>query len=253
MLAHHFKNFLTLLYKLNSVITIYCKNNNKLVCSDTSDNSILYQFEFESPNLLEENKTYVISLPDIHRLFKYIKSSSILFFTHSVEGDISHLIIKSTHENIVQELKFPIIITHNVDVISCYDFNKTFTLKPILIRLNDLSRMIKALKNTADTYEIIHGTYESDNLFKISNIDSIIPVSYCITSPSETSRSTEGTSETSTEGTSETSRIVVNNYSLLRLNKLYCDNSVVKIHKNSINYESENGDVSYYIALENLE
>ena len=246
MLAHHFKNFLTLLYKLNSVITIYCKNNNKLVCSDTSDNSILYQFEFESPNLLEENKTYVISLPDIHRLFKYIKSSSILFFTHTSTrcrnsfDETSHLIIKSTHENIVQELKFPIIITNNVSVISCYDFNKTFTLNPILIRLNDLSRMIKALKNTADTYEIIH---ESDNLFKISNIDSIIPVSYCITSPSETS----------TEGTSETSRIVVNNYSLLRLNKLYCDNSVVKIHKNSINYESENGDVSYYIALENLE
>ena len=243
MLAHHFKNFLTLLYKLNSVITIYCKNNNKLVCSDTSDNSILYQFEFESPNLLEENKTYVISLPDIHRLFKYIKSSSILFFTHNSHNsfdETSHLIIKSTHENIVQELKFPIIITNNVSVISCYDFNKTFTLNPILIRLNDLSRMIKALKNTADTYEIIH---ESDNLFKISNIDSIIPVSYCITSPSETS----------TDRRSETSRIVVNNYSLLRLNKLYCDNSVVKIHKNSINYESENGDVSYYIALENLE
>ena len=243
MLAHHFKNFLTLLYKLNSVITIYCKNNNKLVCSDTSDNSILYQFEFESPNLLEENKTYVISLPDIHRLFKYIKSSSILFFTHETcpHNETSHLIIKSTHENIVQELKFPIILTNNVSVISCYDFNKTFTINPILIRLNDLSRMIKALKNTADTYEIIHETRESDNLFKISNIDSIIPVSYCITTTTTTTTSTMR------------SRIVVNNYSLLRLNKLYCDNSVVKIHKNSINYESENGDVSYYIALENLE
>ena len=102
MLAHHFKNFLTLLYKLNSVITIYCKNNNKLVCSDTSDNSILYQFEFESPNLLEENKTYVISLPDIHRLFKYIKSSSILFFTHNSHNsfdETSHLIIKLAKPN----------------------------------------------------------------------------------------------------------------------------------------------------------
>ena len=243
MLALHFKNFLTLLYKLNSVITIYCENNNKLVCSDTSDTSITYQFEFESSNLLIENKTYIISLPDIHRLFKYIKSSSLLFFTQTDR----HLLIRSTHENIVQELKFPKIIGKNTPYISTGVFSQSIKVSPVIIRLNDLSRMIKALKNTSDNYLLVHNFKKG--CFTISNIDSIIPVSYTVVSE-DTKKSNLAENTDLTEHTR-----IISNYTLLRLNKLYCDNSFVKISNNFIYYYDE--EISYYLSLnddlENLE
>lgn len=234
MLAHHFKNFLTLLYKLTDIITIYCKNENELILHSLDEKTftLLYHFEFKSPNLLRSGYTYIINLADIHKLFKYIKGSSLLCF--SIREP--HLVIEIVENNIKQELLFPIIYGQNVEFKYYNDFiNGSSTVN---IKLSDLSRMIKSLKNTSDVYSLSF----TNTLFNIKNISAVIPISYTIPL------------ESYCEGSpaSGMSEIIINNYSLLRLTKLYSDNSYVDIGRNFISCEivgSPASGVKYYIAF----
>ena len=52
MLSHTFKCYLTLIHKLIDNITIYCKNNNEIICHtlDESTCELLFHYEFNSVN-----------------------------------------------------------------------------------------------------------------------------------------------------------------------------------------------------------
>ena len=235
MLAHHFKNFLTLLYKLTDIITIYCKNENELILHmmDEKTFTLLYHFEFKSPNFLEIDSTYIISLSDIHKLFKYVKSSSLLCF----KINENNLIIEILENNIKQDLSFPIIYSPRISGMKYYD---DFICKPkVNIKLSDLSRMIKSLKNTADIYSLsfLPNTTNSLNLV-IKNISAIIPISYNISCEPHNLLDCSPNPEP----------VIINNYSLLRLTKLYSDNSYVDIGRNFISCDNGLG-VKYYIAF----
>jgi len=234
MLAHHFKNFLTLLYKLTDIITIYCKNENELILNSLDEKSftLLYHFEFKSLNSLRVGSTYIINLADIHKLFKYVKASSTLCFSIN-SCNLLCIEILLLGESIKQELLFPIIyapanLPGGSETMIYYD---DFISKPTVnIKVSDLSRIIKSLKNTADIYSLSF----SEETFHFKNIEAVIPITYSIQILNPVP-------------VVIAEPLIINNYTLLRLTKLYSDNSYVNIGRNFISSESDG--VKYYISF----
>jgi hypothetical protein len=242
MRAHHLKNILNLFKKNVNTFNIYCKSNEELIIHllDESTKELIYHFELMSNNTLTLNKSYVLCVNDLCRLFKYVKSEALVKW----EQTDTNIIIKIiTSLDMSQTLQFPKIETETNGEIKCYD---NFICNPkVSVRLSDFSRIIKSLKNTSDNYII---SYDS-NKFIIRNCDAVIPICYTLSCSTENTPSASGLCEGIT--TLEGSETTLSNNCLLKLNKLSSDNTLIEIGRNFISGFTE-GELKYYIQFVNL-
>ena len=213
MISLYFKNLLNLLKNSIETFEIICKNDNCLNVSISTD--LGYNFNFKSANQLIPNCSYIISLVDIHRLFKYVTSDSIINFIHDqLLNKFIISIVSVKKSNIIQSLELPLLVSPSSKP----------TLSPssiptvgIVVYLNDLSRILKSLKNTGDNYNI---AVENDFIvFTNNDGGSTIPISYKLQSL------TGNTSSLQVEPWS----ISITNNCILKLNKLPCNTSPITI------------------------
>ena len=238
MISLYFKNLLNLLKSSTETFNLFCNNDNELIISvKTID--IDYYFHFISKNTLIPKQSYIISLIDIHRLFKYIKSDSVITFNQhdglvvNIYNDCSPK--HKNNKSVNQSITLPIIYTTQ---------REPFVLSPTIqtevgieIYLNDLSRVLKSLKNTSDFYKI---TLEGIELI-FSNIEAVIPITYRLKNNNETEL--------------PHCSITITNNTLLKLNKLPCNNKTVIVSFNRegfyISQEIEN-EINYFLLLRPL-
>ena len=240
MRAHHLKNILNLFKKNVNTFNIYCKSNEELIIHllDESTKELIYHFELISDNTLDIDKSYVICVNDLCRLFKYVKSEALVQWKQNETSLIVNII---TSLDMSQTLQFPKIEIHSTNDSKSYN---TFICNPkVSIRLSDFSRIIKSLKNTSDNYII---SYDC-NKFIITNCDAVIPICYTLTCENNSPEILND------DGVSfgEQGSCSISNNCLLKLNKLSSDNTLIEIGRNFISGFIEN-ELKYYIQFVNL-
>lgn len=229
MKAIYLKNILSMLKKSVSNIRIRCLSNQNIeIVIKTVE--LFYHFEILTTNSLTPSKVYNLDIQDLNRTFKHIKTSSILmFYEENIAGTASgenrnQLSIHITLNNIVQIVKLPFTYD-TVDNLE-YSFIPTAYTK---LLLSDFCRMLKTLKNTSNNYMIeVH-----NNTLTLNNIETDIPIMYMLHIENNVGRMTKK----------------INNNTLLRLNKLPCDNTTINFGLDFISSEIEN-EIRYYIIFE---
>jgi hypothetical protein len=224
MKAIHLKNILSMLKKSVPNIKIRCLSNESIeIVIKTVE--LFYHFEILTTNSLIPNKVYNLDIQDLHRTFKHIKTSSILmFYEENTNENRNQLSIHITLNNIVQIVKLPFTYD-TVDNLE-YSFIPTAYTK---LLLSDFCRMLKTLKNTSDSYTIT----VNNNTLTLNNIETDIPIMYMLHIENNVGRMTKK----------------INNNTLLRLNKLPCDNTTINFGLDFISSEIEN-EIRYYIIFE---
>jgi hypothetical protein len=229
MKAIHLKNILSMLKKSVPNIRIRCLSNQNIeIVIKTVE--LFYHFEILTTNSLIPSKVYNLDIQDLNRTFKHIKTSSILmFYEENIEagtasGNRNQLSIHITLNTIIQIVKLPFTYD-TVDNLE-YSFIPTAYTK---LLLSDFCRMLKTLKNTSNNYMI--EVY--NNTLTLNNIETDIPIMYMLHIENNIGRMTKK----------------INNNTLLRLNKLPCDNTTINFGLDFISSEIEN-EIRYYIIFE---
>ena len=210
---------------------------------DNECSELLYHFELESVNRLIEKKIYLLDISDVIRNFKHIKGKDIICFEDNTPtGGNNFLInIKGIGDTIITH---PLIydttpggLKPSVPYKSYKNFTASNGCSPyISMFLTDFSRILKSLKNTSDTYEIVI----NDNSFNISNTNPI-PMSFLIPLQPDMIQ-LSGISVGST----------LTNNCILRLNKLQSDNTLINIGRDFISGCVEK-ELKFYIYFLNVE
>lgn len=238
----HFKNILNLLKHTIPFLNIYCKSSECVVINITNPacgnetSELLYHFEFVSLNKLLEEKIYLLDIADVIRNFKHIKGKDVICFedttTHfliNIKG-VGDLTTTIKHPLIYEDEKKPYFYK------SYKNFVNFINSPSISMLLTDFSRILKSLKNTSDTYEIVI----DDNTFNISNTNPV-PMSFIIPLPPALVIDNRPLI-TST----------LTNNCILRLNKLQSDNTLINIGRDFISGCVE-GELKFYIYFLNVE
>ena len=248
MKALHLKNILSLLKNAAQTIKLYCLSDTEIVIQPCMDNystpacsELLYHFELQSSNTLRTKRVYIIDLGDITKALKHVKTTSVLTFSE-YDGflfcNVKLLTSSAKDIAINVSIRFPLIYDSTVvsdkiqyksydSIINSEDYN-------IPMVLSEFTRILKSLKNTAETYSVTF----TDSECQISNIEAVIPISYNIPYP------------TSVEY-DEDRVIVISNNCLLRLNKLHSNNNDVLLGQDYIAVCVPN-EIKFYIAFMNV-
>ena len=246
MKALHLKNILSLLKNAAQTIRLYCLSDTEIVIQPCMDNystpacdELLYHFELQSSNTLGTKRVYIIDLGDITKALKHVKTTSVLTF--SEQDGFLYCNVKLFAIN--ESIRFPLIYDSTSvggeiqyksydSIINSEDYN-------IPLVLSEFTRILKSLKNRAETYSITF----TDSECQISNIEAVIPISYNIPYPTAV--------EYDEDMYSIPRVIVISNNCLLRLNKLHSNNNDVLLGQDYIGVCVPN-EIKFYIAFMNV-
>ena len=233
MRSIYLKNILSLLKNTGETISILCQSSDTIIINILDNTEeLLFHFELNSRNTLIIGKTYIVCLSDLHKIFKFVVSEALVVFS----DDYSNLNIKIFSSLHLQtEIKLPLLYKEHNNLIT-QTFEELILDKPyfISVKISDFSRIIKSLKNTSSNYAMSF----NNKALKIENIEAVIPISYSLTSLSDT-----------TFPSSIKAEAVLNlsNNCLLRLNKLSVTNKNINVYNHFITSSDE--DIKYYILF----